>query len=483
MRKFSMAMLLFFSHQLAAQLSPFEKTNGEETTTYFEAIEWFKNLDRQSTMVSVKEMGATDAGYPLHLVMVSSDGNFNPVKWHRQGKVVLFVNNGIHPGEPDGIDASMMLVRDIVNNKIKLPANVALGFIPVYNIGGSLNRNSFSRVNQNGPTSYGFRGNSQNLDLNRDFTKCDSKEAKSYTQIFHYLNPDILVDNHVSDGADFQHTMTLITTQYNKLGETHGKWLRETFEPKLYKDMSGKGWQMIPYVDFGNTDFDRGMRMFMDPPRYSSGYAALFSTLAFMPETHMLKAYKDRVQSTYDLMVTFIKTGGDNAFEIKKQRALAVAKKMNQQQFPLRWMRDTTTFTEISFSGYEQGFTKSDATGLQKMYFDHQKPFTKPVKFYHAMSPAAMIAKPKAYIIPQGWWQVIELLKLNKVKYTRLGKDTSILVNAYRIEDYKSYPQAYEKHHKNHSVKTSQQQKQLSFLKGDYVIELNQPANRYIVEM
>ena len=62
--------------------------------------------------------------------------------WHKQRKAVILINNGIHPGEPDGIDASMMLVRDIVTNKIKLPDNVALGFIPVYNIGGSLNRNS-----------------------------------------------------------------------------------------------------------------------------------------------------------------------------------------------------------------------------------------------------------------------------------------------------------------------------------------------------
>ena len=134
-------------------------------------------------------MGPTDAGYSLHLVLVSNDEMFAPKVWHKQNKVVILINNGIHPGEPDGIDASMILVRDIVNNKIRLPDNVALAFIPVYNIGGSLNRNSFSRANQNGPVEYEFRGNSQNLDLNRDFTKNDSKESRSFVQLFHYLNP------------------------------------------------------------------------------------------------------------------------------------------------------------------------------------------------------------------------------------------------------------------------------------------------------
>ena len=88
-------------------------------------------------------MGPTDAGYPLHVVLISNDGNFDPGGWHKQNKVVILIINGIHPGEPDGIDASMMLVRDIANNKIKLPGNVAIALIPVYNIGGALNRNSF----------------------------------------------------------------------------------------------------------------------------------------------------------------------------------------------------------------------------------------------------------------------------------------------------------------------------------------------------
>jgi hypothetical protein len=283
LKKIITGFILIVSTTTLAQQTPFEKSGGIETATYFEAIDWYKKLDSKSTLISVKTMGATDAGYPLHLVLISYDGAVVPARWHQQKKVVIMINNGIHPGEPDGIDASMMLARDIVNKKIILPSNVVLGIIPVYNIGGCLNRNSYTRANQNGPLEYGFRGNSQNLDLNRDFTKSDSKEARSFAEIFHFLSPDILIDNHVSDGADFQHTMTLISTQYDKLGPTLGKWLREKFEPKLYSSMASKGWDMIPYVDFGTTDFDKGMKMFIDPPRYSSGYAALFNTLAFMP--------------------------------------------------------------------------------------------------------------------------------------------------------------------------------------------------------
>ncbi|RYD76110.1 MAG: hypothetical protein EOP53_15330 [Sphingobacteriales bacterium] len=483
MKKVCVLIFLVFSLKVSAQLTQFEKSDGKETATYFEVIDWYKKMDAKSAMVSMKEMGMTDAGYPLHLVMVNSDGKFDPASWHNQSKVVIMINNGIHPGEPDGIDASMMLVRDIINKKAALPSNIALAFIPVYNIGGCLNRNAYTRVNQNGPVEYGFRGNAQNLDLNRDFTKSDSKNARSFAQIFHFLNPDILVDNHVSDGADYQHTMTLITTQYNKLGASLGKWVKDIFEPKLYRNMAAKGWDMIPYVDFGATDFSKGMTMFMESPRYSSGYAALFNTISFIPETHMLKPYKQRVQSTYDLMRTFMEEGSKNASAIKTQRAVSVKEWMDKSEYPLKWKADKSIFSEIVFKGYEADSAKSEATGLSKLFYNHNKPFTKNVKFYHGFAEDALVKKPKAYIIPAGWWAVIDLLKLNKVEMGQLKKDTAINITSYLISEFKSYPTPYEKHHKNYGVKTELSHHSQKFLKGDYIIYLNQPANRYLIEM
>ncbi len=465
-----------------SQETAFEKSNGKETATYFQAIDFYKNLDKSSSKILMKEMGSTDAGYPLHLVLISNDGKFDPKAWHSQNKVVILINNGIHPGEPDGIDASMMLARDIKNKKNHLPDNVVVGIIPVYNIGGALNRNSFSRANQNGPDSYGFRGNAQNLDLNRDFIKCDSKNARSFTEIFHYLNPDIMIDNHVSDGADYQHTMTLITTQYNKLGDVLCNWLKNTFEPTLFKGMHDKGWDLVPYVNVEDTDPSKGFIQFYDSPRYSSGYAALFNTISFMPETHMLKPYKQRVQSTYDLMLTMIQQAGIHAKDLLAKRKQAIENTIQQKQFALSWKADTAKYTNIIFKGYEAEYKKSRATEMPVLFYNHDKPFIHEVKFYDVYKPIDFIQSPKAYIIPQGWWQVIELLKLNHVKIEKLKKDTIIEVSYYHIDNYKSFPKPYEKHHKNYEVLVSKIYDKIKFLKGDYKINLNQVANRYIVE-
>lgn len=193
MKRACYLLLLILTTKAECQQTTFEKSNGTETATYFEAIQFYKSLSDQSKKIKIVTKGETDAGYPLHLVMISNDQSFTPDKWHKEGKVVIMINNGIHPGEPDGIDASMMLARNIIKNKITFPENVVIAIIPVYNIGGALNRNSFSRVNQNGPLSYGFRGNAQNLDLNRDFIKCDSKNARSFTEIFHVIIPIFLL--------------------------------------------------------------------------------------------------------------------------------------------------------------------------------------------------------------------------------------------------------------------------------------------------
>ena len=120
---------------------------------------------------------------------------------------------------------------------------------------------------------------------------------------------------------------------------------------------------------------------------------------------------------------------------------------------------------------------------MSRMFYDHSKPFEKEVKFYSLFSGDKKVAAPEAYIIPQGWKAVTDLLKLNNVQMTQLKNDTIITVDAYRIEDYKSMPRPYEKHHRNYDVVVSKNKQALKFLKGDYIVHCNQKAKRYLIEM
>lgn len=461
----------------------YEETNTQETPTYQEIIAWWKMMDEKFPTIHMRTMGPTDAGFPLHLVTVSNDRDFDFASLRKKNKRIILINNGIHPGEPDGIDASMLLIRDIVTNKKKLPANIVLAIIPVYNIGGCLNRSPWYRVDQNGPAEFGSRGNSQNLDLNRDFIKCDSKEARSFAEIFHLCDPDVFVDNHVSNGADYQHVMTLLTTQHSKLGGIMGKYLHDEFEPGMYQLMKQRGYDLVPYVDFNGKTPEAGMTAYFDGPRYSSGYAALWHSFAFVPETHMLKPYKQRVESTYALMESFIEFTSVHSNAIKNLREQTRASIKKQPQFPVNWKPDTTHHEQIQFKGYEAGYKTSEVSGLQRLYYDRNKPYEKSINYFNTYTPQLMLKKPTAYIVPQGWWKVIDLLKLNKVAMRAFTKDTAVQVTVYRIEEYKSLPRPYEMHHLNTDVRVSTQTKTMHFRKGDYYIPMNQVANRFLIEV
>ncbi len=465
----------------SAQLTRFEISKGLESAPYEEAVAWYQKLDKDFSTVKMQAFGNSDAGLPLHVVLTNKTGNFSQV--YLKNQVLILINNGIHPGEPDGIDASMMLVRDIVTKKYSIPNNVTLAIIPVYNIGGALNRGRLSRVNQNGPLAYGFRGNSQNLDLNRDFTKNDSKEAQTFATIFHFLKPDIFIDNHVSDGADYQHTMTLLTTQYEKLGLHLGAFLKKEFEPSIYNEMRKRNWPLFPYVNFETDLPETGMDMFYDPPRYSSGYASLFQCIAFVPETHMLKPYSDRVKSTYDLMLSIIETAGEKAKQIKKAKQQELQSLLDASSLPLAFKLDSTKFDTVTFLGYEAGQKTSAVTGQNRMYYDRAKPFAKQVQYNNAYLPNNIVKVPKAYILQQGYADVVAALQRNQVQMIQLKKDSTITVEEIRIEDYKSLARPYEKHHKNHSVKTKLKTVAVLIKAGSYYIPTQQAAKRYLVEV
>ena len=460
-----------------------ERSGFRETPAYGEVIQWWASLDRRSGQVKMHTMGPTDSGFPLHLVIISGNGNTDLASLKKRKGLLILVNNGIHPGEPDGIDASMMLARDIVTKKKRLPNNVILAIIPLYNIGGALNRSRFYRVDQNGPDEFGFRGNGQNLDLNRDFIKNDSRNAASFSEIFHLCDPDILIDNHVSNGADYQHIMTLLSTQHNKLGGEMGTYLHQEMEPAIYRSMKEKGFDLVPYVNNFSGTPENGWPEFFDSPRYASGYATLFQTFGFTPETHMLKPYEQRVRSTYALMESFIDFSGMNYSRIIELRKKAKEDVKHQKEFPLAWKNNREKFTEIEYRGFEAGKKESKVSGLPRLYYDRNLPFTRKVRFYNFYEPENIISRPEAYIIPQGWWKVVELLDRNKVKMQRLAKDTVLEVEYYMIEEYKSLPVPYEGHHLNTQVKVRTERGEIKFRKGDYYIPLDQEKNRFIVEV
>ena len=465
-----------------AQLTPFELSKDKNyTATYNQVITYYQKLSKQYPQMKLINYGMTDIGKPLTLIVLSKDKTFDPTLIKKQNKRVLLINNGIHPGEPEGIDASMMLVRDLLK-KNQLPSNVVLCFIAVYNIDGCLNR-GVSRISQNGPEAYGFRGNYRNLDLNRDFIKADSRNALAFMKILNTWNPEVFLDNHTSDGADYQYIMTLIETQKDKQNPILADYTTKTLSPELYKRMKQSGFEMIPYVEGGRGGQpDSGIVSYLETPRYATGYTAQHNIISYITETHMLKPFDKRVYSTYDFMthlISIVERDHQLIGELKHKADEPVSK---QTSFAMNWELDAAKYDTITFKGYTAIHKPSEVSGLTRLFYDRTQPWTKTIKYYNTYKVTSTVDKPIGYVLPQAWGKIIELYKLNNVVMHQLAHDTTVNVQMYYIGDFKNGARPYEGHYLHSNVKVTPTDMKVKFYAGDYVVYTNQPLNRYIVE-
>jgi hypothetical protein len=485
MKQYSLTiLLLIIGFSLIAQQEDYKYIKNK-TYTYQEAQEIYKALAEKYEKAKFYSVGISDIGKSIDLFVISADKDFNSQSIREKNKGVLLINNAIHPGEPCGVDASIKLANDLLTNDkyAKLLEKTVVCIIPFYNVGGGLNRSCCSRANQNGPEEYGFRGNFKNRDLNRDFIKCDTKNAQVFTKIYHKVKPDIFIDTHTTNGSDFQYTVSLIASQPDKLNTYLKNYLRETMLPKLYEEMAKKKKEIIPYVYNVKKTPDDGIKDYLDSPRYSTGYSTLFNAFGFVTEALKYKPYKDRVEHTYEFLLTTLKWMSDNHDEMKTIRAKADKSVINQKEFDLVWKHDTSSFQQIDFKGYEVEYVKSEfGEGEKYQFYNQKKPYTKKINYYNSYKATQSVIKPTAYIIPQAYSDVINRFKWNEIKMEKLPNDTVINVEMYYIKNYETVKQPYEGHYLHYDVQLETKVMPIKFYKGDYLINVNQVGNRYIVE-
>ena len=478
------AIIVSCSPTTLSKHAPADPLRSNKTYSYHEGISWWDSLASYSKYLKLDTFGNTDANYPLHIATLSIGGvDLSSISSTK--KTIILINNAIHPGEPDGVDASMALYRNLCMGdslQAKLE-NCILVCIPFYNIGGSLNRNTASRANQNGPEEYGFRGNAQNLDLNRDFVKADSRNAQSFARLLQLIDPDIYIETHVSNGADYQYTMTYLSTQIDKLSFGMGKFLETEMIPSLEHAMTQKNQQMVPYVNVHGTALGNAYEAFYDSPRYSTGLTTLHQIFGFITETHMLKPYDERVQATYDFLESMLQFANKNSIAIQDARNKAKAQVAKASSFVLDWEIDSSRSKNFTFKGYEHSYIPSDISNHQRLFYDRTKPIDIEMKFYAYFKPKTSRDKPIAYVIPQGYHQVVKRLKQNGVKLEAMKFDAKIEVVRYKITSFETANNPFEKHYYHYNTSFQRDTILKQFIKGDYIIKMGTDKDRLLVEL
>ena len=481
--------------------TPFEKSGGLATASYFECVAWYRKLANAfPAYCALTSIGLGDAGKDIYVFKLLGDrmGRMDRLGIDDEGiavspdqlaapEVKILINNNIHPGEPEGADASMFLVRDLLFFgqywQETLPY-LELHVVCQYNVDGTLNRNAHSRANQNGPVEYGFRGNAQNLDLNRDFIKMDSRNAKALVALMASEKYHLFIDNHTSNGADYQYVLTYFHTRPEKLMPEIVPNLLQ-LEARLKNQLTRQEWPTAPYVETIKTVPDSGLFAFWESGRYATGFAALHNTIGYTVETHMLKPFSQRMLATLAFMEQFLKVSTSDSLraQFDKNRMNGWVRRLADQPvhyLPIAHTLDMKHYKMIPFKGFEVGYRPSDVTGADRLVYDTRKPWEKPVKYYDRYVATDSVQVPKAYIIPFAYEDVIQKLKRNGIALRNVPIDTLVSLRVSYIVDYKTVSNPYEKHYLHHSVKTRDTMMKVMVRAGDAVAVVKSDNERFL---
>jgi murein tripeptide amidase MpaA len=283
-----------------------EETHFEKTPRYDETIDFCRRLAAASPLAHFTTFGKSPRGRDLPLLIIDKDQLFTPKAVRKTNKVVMLIEACIHAGEPDGKDAGLMFIRDmLIHNKHReILDNVTILFIPIFNVDGHENFSSLNRINQNGPDELGARATVQNINLNRDFLKADAPEMQHWLHLYHTWLPEFFVDIHVTNGADFQYVSTYaLEAKSNNIEANIRKWTYEVFEKQYVAQMEAASWPTFPYFESLNRgSLEAGIVRPAFPPQYSHGYAAALNRVGLLIENHIYKPYEQRVKATYELL-------------------------------------------------------------------------------------------------------------------------------------------------------------------------------------
>lgn len=457
---------------------------GNTSPNYPELIEHLQQLDKAHKELALYNMGPSDYGLPIYLFVINGGKDSTRTFAKALAGTTILINNAIHPGEPDGINACLIWLDQWIaqgkplesKNGDKLPV---IAFIPAYNVGGMMNRSSTSRANQNGPEEYGFRGSTRNFDLNRDFIKMDSKNAFTFAKIFHSLDPDVFIDNHVSNGADYQYTLTYIASMKERMSPEMKELTYEKCIPYLTKNVKQHGWDLFPYVELKGETPAQGIHAFNDLPRYAMGYASLFHSISFTVETHMLKPFPQRVQATLAFMDGIISFTTENALEIEAKRSAAKLWARNLKQYAFNYQL-TEKADSISFKGYEHSFPVHPITGLKELTYDRSKPYERMIPWYRTYVPKDSVKVPLYYVVGGQEQEVIDRLIANHVIFETLTTASIDTLHVFSVKSYKSPSQPYEGHFKLAQIEVGESERPMDLKPGDILIPSQQDAALFL---
>ncbi|MDP3370975.1 MAG: M14 family metallopeptidase [Brevundimonas sp.] len=445
---------------------------------YADTRAWFDRLDAASDLIRIEQFGVSPEGRPIYAVIASRDGAaFDPAK------PVLLAQAGIHPGEIDGKDAGMMLLRDIAfNGKADLLDRVNLILIPILSVDGHERASAYSRPNQRGPRLQGWRNTATNQNLNRDYLKLDQAEMRAVRGLVLKYRPDLYVDIHVTDGMDYQYDVTYGYNGENGIysrSPAIARWLDTAFKPAINDALEAEG--HIPgELVFGVGDDPRaGLSDGGLGERFSNGWGSAAHVPTILIENHSLKPYEQRVLGTYVFLEAAMRRlAGDGP---ALRAAIAADSALRPAEIPANFAPDPTPASTRAFKGIRYEMYDSPASGRREIrWLGEADPEPWALPFYGSR-PTLTLARPEAYWAPAHRPDIIERLRLHGIRMETIDAPRTVNVEMLRLDDPKLATRANEGHVQVSVEAVTPERMDWTFPAGSVRIPTDQPLGDIVV--
>ena len=468
-----------------------ERTNWRFTADYDETMRYCRQLEAGSRWIKLVSYGKSGQGRDLPMLIISKDRAYTAAAARAVGKQIVLIQNGIHAGEIEGKDACLALVRDlaVLREHEELLDSCTVLVLPIFSVDAHERRSRYNRVNQNGPEEMGWRHTPIGLNLNRDYMKVESPEMRAligniYTQWW----PDLLIDDHTTDGADYQHDVTYAYAHGADTEKSLDAWFRDAFEARIVPRIAAMGHLPAPYLEFRKGgDPTSGIDFGANPPRFSTKYPVMHARAALLVETHMLKPYGARVKATYDLLLATLEELHAHprllTAAVRQAEQAVIAR--GRESDPARRMvvlkaKTSDKAEKFLFRGKVTNWRKSDITGGMLAHYTDAAWDTL-VPLYRDVVPALTVRAPVGYLIPQEWTVAIDRLQFQGVKVRRLAKPYRDTVEVARILEWSMDPATFEGHHMVQVKSIALERAYRSFRAGDVWVPLDQRAGNMVV--
>jgi len=421
-----------------------EKTDFRATSSYDETMTFLRKAEAAAPeLIRVSNFGRSAQGRPLPLVIVSADGTFTPQAAAATGKPVVLLQSCIHAGEVDGKDATLMILRDIaLGRRPDLTKGVITLFVPIYNADGHERVSPYNRSNQNGPVEgMGYRATTAGINLNRDFLRLASPEARAMARLVTTWNPDLHVDNHVTNGSDHAWVLTWLVAEAPQLDAAVDAWI-DAHLPKVLAATAAAGYPNGPYVNLGSrTDPTEGMLWDVAQPRYSSGYFPLRNRPSILIEMHAHKPFRDRVYANRAFMEELIGEVGRSGKELVRAVTVADAAEISRgradaepSEVVVRWGVAEEGDT-LTWPAYEWTVEDSVALGGKQIRYHPGEIREVGLEWRHAPVPELTMLRPRGYIVLAGWPQIEEVVAGHGLRAYQIEKVAELEVETLRLSD------------------------------------------------